>query len=103
MKPTSRNLMHHLIAAVMVTGFFAVLFYLMYIVGMAKEELRANTALEILFGCLATNVGMIISWYFGSSSDSSRKTDLMAAAKEPGEPIPQAPIPRAVMPPPVAP
>lgn len=64
-----------ILAGLITLGFFGVL------IGMMTGSLKAseNQALILLLGSLATAWGATINYYFGSTSDSRRKTELMAA------------------------
>ena len=70
------------ILAVLVTmGFFGILF------GMLAGWLKAsdNQALLIMLGALGAAWGAIVNYYFGSSADSGRKTELLAQAPTAGQ------------------
>lgn len=58
-------------------GYFAVLF------GMLSQNLSAydSQALLLMLGSLSTAWGMVMAYWFGTTSDSGRKTDLLAAKK----------------------
>lgn len=62
-----------ILASVVVVGFFGVLAY-MFKYGVPKE---GDEALLILLGALGAGFGMVLSYYFGSSSGSMQKTAIM--------------------------
>lgn len=62
------------IALIVIVGYFAVL--VLYGIGEINVE-RGNQPILILVGGLASAFGAIITWYFGSSEGSSRKTDIL--------------------------
>ncbi len=61
------------IAAVVVLGFFAVLFVLMAI----ALDPTTETVLKLLAGALVFAVSQVIQFYFGSSQSSKDKTAVM--------------------------
>lgn len=66
-----------MVLAVLITlGFFGVL------VGMLASELKTtdSPALLVLLGSLGASWGAVVNYYFGSSADSGRKTELLAKA-----------------------
>jgi len=68
-----------LLAAIITTGFFVV----MISIGMGFAVFDAdNQFVLVLVGALSSSYGQVVSWFFGSSEGSSRKTDLIAK-KEP--------------------
>ena len=62
-----------ILASVVVVGFFGVLAY-MFKYGVPKE---GDEALLILLGALGAGFGMVLSYYFGSSSGSVQKNAIM--------------------------
>ena len=64
------------LATVVTLGFFIIL------AGMLHGDLSVtdNNALMILLGALGAAWGNIVNYYFGSSADSGRKTELLAQA-----------------------
>ncbi len=65
-----------ILAGLVTCGFFGVL------IGMMTGDLKSNDnqALLLLLGSLATAWGATINYYFGSTSDSRRKTEMIAAS-----------------------
>ena len=66
-----------ILATVITLGFFLILG------GMLHGDLSVtdNNALMILLGALGAAWGNIVNYYFGSSADSGRKTELLAKAQ----------------------
>lgn len=62
-----------ILATVVVVGFFGVLGW-MFKYGVPKE---GDEALLILLGALGAGFGMVLSYYFGSSSGSAQKNTIM--------------------------
>lgn len=67
---THRSLAQYILAGIIVTGFFAVLVYMVY---------RDKTGADMLVGTLAAAFGAVIGYYYGSSASSARKDEMMAA------------------------
>ena len=65
-----------LLALVVTLGFFGVLAYMMVL----SVPAASRDVLNIMLGSLGTAWISIISYYFGSSSGSDRKTELLSAA-----------------------
>lgn len=63
-----------ILALVTTIGFFGVLAFLL----MREGEIPANQVLNTLVGSLATAWAMVVSYYFGSSMGSERKTEILA-------------------------
>lgn len=68
------------IAFIVIAGFFGAIWLVM------KQEVNASMrdALLILIGSLGAAFGAVVNYYFGSSSGSARKDELMAGAAQPG-------------------
>ena len=64
------------LAAVVTTGFFGILVFMM----LAPIPASSRDILNIMLGSLATAWTGIIAYYFGSSKSSDRKTELLAQA-----------------------
>lgn len=65
------------ISIVMIAGFFVVLYYFLSIrmeLPAAHRELIAS-----MIGALTMKFGTVMDWWFGSSRDSSNKTDALIA------------------------
>lgn len=69
-----------LLALTVTLGYFCVL--VLYGIGEIAID-GGNQPILILVGGLASAFGAIVSWYFGSSEGSSRKTDLLTKEKQP--------------------
>lgn len=69
-----------LLALTVTLGYFGVL--VLYGMGEIRID-TSNQAILILVGGLASAFGAIVSWYFGSSEGSSRKTDLLTKKEQP--------------------
>lgn len=69
-----------LLALTITLGYFGVL--VLYGIGEIAVD-GGNQPILILVGGLASAFGAIVSWYFGSSEGSSRKTDLLTKEKQP--------------------
>ena len=68
------------LAFTVIVGYFGVL----CLYGMGEIVVDgSNQPILILVGGLASAFGAIISWYFGSSEGSSRKTDLLTKKETP--------------------
>lgn len=69
------------LAMVITVGFLGLLF------GMAIGKLKVvdNQAFILLLGSLATSWGMVVAYYFGSSSGSADKTSILAAQAQNGQ------------------
>lgn len=69
------------LATVITVGFFGIL------IGMLQGALKTsdNQALLIMLGALGAAWGAIVNYYFGSSADSGRKTELLAQAPATGQ------------------
>lgn len=74
MQVATRSLVPAVLAVIITVGFFGIL------VGMLAGVLKAsdNQALLILLGALGAAWGAVVNYFFGSSSDSGRKTELLA-------------------------
>jgi uncharacterized membrane protein YeaQ/YmgE (transglycosylase-associated protein family) len=76
MQTATRSLVPATLAVLITVGFFGVL------VGMLAGALKSseNQALLIMLGALGAAWGAVVNYYFGSSADSGRKTELLAVA-----------------------
>jgi membrane protein YqaA with SNARE-associated domain len=63
------------IAFTILSGFFAVIWALIYV----KTSGVMNEAMLIMVGSLGTMAGGVVNYYFGSSSGSARKDEIMAS------------------------
>ena len=63
------------LAAAVIAGFFGATWALLY----AKTDGQMNEALLIMVGSLGTMAGGVVNYYFGSSSGSARKDEIMAS------------------------
>lgn len=76
MQVATRSQVPAVLAILITFGFFGVL------VGMLSGKLTAtdNQALLIMLGALGAAWGAVVNYFFGSSADSGRKTELLAQA-----------------------
>ena len=76
MQVITRSNVPALLAVLITVGFFGIL------VGMLLGVLSAsdNQALMIMLGALGAAWGAVVNYFFGSSADSGRKTELLAQA-----------------------
>jgi hypothetical protein len=81
MQVQTRSRVPAILAVIITIGFFGIL------VGMLGGWLAAtdNQALLIMLGALGAAWGAIVNYYFGSSADSGRKTELLAQAPASGQ------------------
>lgn len=77
MQVATRSNVPALLAVLITVGFFGIL------IGMLAGTLKAtdNQALLILLGALGAAWGAVVNYFFGSSADSGRKTELLAQAQ----------------------
>lgn len=61
------------LAIVIVSGFFAALFSSMFL----PLTPNAKAIVDIMFGCMISQVGTVYQYYFGSSSGSLKKTTMI--------------------------
>ena len=82
MENTTRSNVPALLALVIVVGFFGIL------IGMMAKVLSVtdNQALLILLGALSAAFGAVMNFYFGSTSESGRKTEIIAQSTPPKQP-----------------
>lgn len=76
------------IAAIVVLGFLALTAALMFAPDV-KQGLR--DALLMMAGTLSTGFGVVLSYYFGSSSGSAQKNALIAEKGQPAAPTDKPP------------
>ena len=76
MTRTHRDLVHLVLGIVVLIGFFVVLSIMLT---------RDKPGADILIGALSAAFGSVVGYYYGSSSGSRDKTDLLAQA-QPVEP-----------------
>lgn len=53
-------------------------FFIFAMIGYGMCSLQWEKVIMLIVGALIANITTIVSWYFGSSEDSSKKTDIMA-------------------------
>ena len=84
MQVAIRSNMPAALSLVLVVGYFSVLIGMMF--GVLK--ISDSQALLIMLGSLSSGFGMILAFWFGTTNDSGRKTDLLAqsAAVNPESP-----------------
>lgn len=76
MQVATRSKVPAILAVLITVGFFGIL------IGMMSGSLKTtdNQALLIMLGALGAAWGSVVNYFFGSSSDSGRKTELLAQA-----------------------
>lgn len=76
MQSTTRSRIPAVLAVIITCGFFGIL------VGMLRGDLTAtdNQALLIMLGALGAAWGAVVNFFFGSTAESGRKTELLAQA-----------------------
>lgn len=76
MQTITRSPVPAVLAVIITLGFFGIL------IGMLYGQLKTsdNQALLIMLGALGAAWGAVVNYYFGSSAESGRKNDLLAAA-----------------------
>lgn len=62
------------LALVMMVGFFGVIGLLVFV----EIPQQASTVLSMMLGSLTAGVSMVLSYYFGSSQGSARKTEVLS-------------------------
>lgn len=67
----SQTITRWTVGAAVIVGYFAVLLFMLY---------KGMSGTEILIGGLSAAFGMIVSYGFGTTSGSARKTELLAQA-----------------------
>lgn len=76
MQVQTRSFVPAILSILITVGFFGIL------IGMLAGKLTStdNQALLIMLGALGAAWGAVVNYYFGSSADSGRKTELLAQA-----------------------
>lgn len=74
MQVQTRSIIPAVLAVLITVGFFSILIGMMY----GQLKVTDNQALLILLGALASAWGAVVNYFFGSSADSGRKTELLA-------------------------
>lgn len=76
MQVQTRSRIPAVLAILITLGFFGIL------IGMLRGDLNAtdNQALLIMLGALGAAWGAVVNFFFGSTAESGRKTELLAAA-----------------------
>lgn len=85
-KNASRGIARGLLAGVVVVGFFACLITLFVLPTEGNAGLQG--AQLLLIGTLQTTFGAVVGYYFGSTSGSDKKTELLAKST----PLPDNPV-----------
>jgi len=67
-----------ILAAIVVIGFFALLYFFVFIGIPVQNEALLNIAVGALIGSFTS----VIGYFFGSSAGSANKTDIMAKVPE---------------------
>ena len=76
MQVQTRSRVPAILSNVITVGFFGILVGMMY----GQLKTTDNQSLLILLGALASAWGAVVNYFFGSSADSGRKTELLANA-----------------------
>jgi hypothetical protein len=76
MQVATRSSIPAVLAVLITLGFFGILIGMLY--GVLKST--DNQALLIMLGALGAAWGAVVNYFFGSSADSGRKTELLAQA-----------------------
>jgi len=76
MQTSTRSRIPALLSVIVVAGYFSIL------VGMMLGQLKVSEsqALLLMLGSLTTAFGVVMAFWFGTTSDSGRKTELLAKA-----------------------
>jgi hypothetical protein len=76
MQMSTRSRIPAVLAVIITCGFFGIL------IGMLRGDLTAtdNQALLIMLGALGAAWGAVVNFFFGSTAESGRKTELLAQA-----------------------
>lgn len=80
--PDHKTTLRLIIAPLTILGFFAVIGFLLYAVVIGKEIVlheSIKALLLILIGAMARDYGTLMSFCFGSSMGSERKTEMISA------------------------
>lgn len=77
MQATTRSIVPPALAGAVTIGFFSILGGMMF----GKVSVADNTALTMMLGSLGTAWTGIIAYYFGSSSGSQAKTEMLSKAQ----------------------
>jgi hypothetical protein len=81
MQVSTRSRIPAVLAVIITCGFFGIL------IGMLRGDLTAtdNQALLIMLGALGAAWGAVVNFFFGSTAESGRKTELLAQAPPVGK------------------
>lgn len=81
MQTSTRSKIPAVLAILITVGFFGIL------IGMLRGDLTAtdNQALLIMLGALGAAWGAVVNFFFGSTAESGRKTELLAQAPPVGK------------------
>lgn len=81
MQVSTRSWIPAVLAVIITCGFFGIL------IGMLRGDLTAtdNQALLIMLGALGAAWGAVVNFFFGSTAESGRKTELLAQAPPVGK------------------
>jgi drug/metabolite transporter (DMT)-like permease len=74
----TRNIFMYVLGVVIVTGFFLLLYFLVY------NDVPTSNAdiLNITVGALISSFASVVGYFYGSSKGSADKTDLIANGKK---------------------
>jgi hypothetical protein len=77
MQKTTRSIVPAVLSVIVTVGYFGIL------IGMMTGVLKVadSQALLLMLGSLSTGWGVVMAFWFGTTNDSGRKTDLLAKTK----------------------
>jgi hypothetical protein len=75
----NKSVIELIIISVILIGFFSLLFIIAFKNGGFDESVRS--LLDIMIGSLGMSVGTIVNYFFGSSSSSRNKDDVISHLK----------------------
>jgi hypothetical protein len=76
MQKTTRSPVPAILSTLVTVGYFGILVGMM----LGKLKVEDSQALLLMLGSLSTGWGMVMAFWFGTTADSGRKTDLLAKA-----------------------
>ncbi len=76
MQKTTRSRVPALLSVAVTVGYFTILIGMM----LGKLKVTDSQALLLMLGSLGTAWGMVMAFWFGTTADSGRKTDMLAKA-----------------------
>jgi hypothetical protein len=78
-----KDIFLYTLAAVIVGGYLLLLVFMLALYYVYNKEIPSSTLTVAMFTTLATNFGLVIGYFFGSSKSSADKTALIAAMTPP--------------------